>query len=163
MNDVNTIILNKIRQEAESYLNPIGFSFEYFEKDVPDSYVVGEYEARSSFSGTICVYVNIDEIASIDLDLGDEDLFEQDVRITVFHEIGHGLFEFVNALPEHLIEPYFKDFFDIFFDDNGISEEDITEDFGRSFDETQTSDSLLRGLIIRMLEDKVLPYEPQEI
>ena len=159
MNDVNTIILNKIRQEAESYLNPIGFSFEYFEKDDSDSYVVGEYEARSSFSGTIRVYVNIDEIASIDLDLGDEDLFEQDVRITVFHEIGHGLFEFVNALPEHLIEPYFKDFFDIFFDDNGITEEDITEDFGRSFDETQTSPSLLRRLIIRMLEDKVLPYD----
>lgn len=103
--------------------------------------------------------MNIDEIASIDLDLGDEDLFEQDVRITVFHEIGHGLFEFVNALPEHLIEPYFKDFFDIFFDDNGISEEDIAEDFGRSFDETQTSPSLLRRLIIRMLDDKVLPYD----
>lgn len=161
-NNQNTIILDKIRQEAESYLSPVGFFFEYFEKDDPDSYVVGEYEARSSFSGTICVYVNIDEIAQVDQD-EDSDLFEQDVRITVFHEIGHGLFEFVNALPENVIKPYFKDFFDIFFDDNGITEEDITEDFGRSFDETMSSESLLRRLIIRLLEDKVLPYESQEI
>lgn len=66
--------------------------------------------------------------------------------------------EYVNELPDEVIEPYFKDFFDVFYDDNGVLEEDLCEDFGYSFDSEHyylSDGSLLRQLIEKMLGDGV--------
>ena len=82
---------------------------------------------------------------------------ESDLRVTVFHEIGHAFMEYLNELDDEQIEKYLPEFFDIFYDDNGVDEEDICEDFGFSFDEEHTysghEESLLRKLLNKMLAD----------
>ena len=145
-------IKQKIEQEAEDYLSNFGFDFVYGDNSElygSDDWV-GQYEHESVFSDAIKVYVN-DNIAEL------SDNVEADLRVTVFHEIGHAFIEYLNELEDEQIERYLPEFFDIFYDDNGVDEEDICEDFGYSFDKDNTyaghEDSLLRKLLDKMLDD----------
>ena len=116
------------------------------------------YEHDSVWSGTIQVYVNCPEIERLS---DDEEDLEANLRMSLFHEVGHGLFEWVNELPDSVTEPYQQDYFDIFYDDNGIDEEDIVEEFGQSFQEDSMTDySQLRELIELMQSDGIL-FESQ--
>lgn len=116
------------------------------------------YEHDSVWSGTIQVYINGPEIERLS---DDEEDLEANLRMSLFHEVGHGLFEWVNELPDSVTEPYLQDYFDIFYDDNGIDEEDIVEEFGQSFQEDSMTDySQLRELIELMQSDGIL-FESQ--
>ena len=116
------------------------------------------YEHESVWSGTITVYINEPEIKRLS---DDEDDYEANLRMSLFHEVGHGLFEWVNSLPDSVTEPYQQDYFDIFYDDNGIDEEDIVEEFGQSFQSDSMTDySQLRELIELMQSDGIL-FESQ--
>lgn len=116
------------------------------------------YEHESVWSGTIQVYVNGPEIERLS---DDEEDLEANLRMSLFHEVGHGLFEWINELPDSVTEPYQQDYFDIFYDDNGIDEEDIVEEFGQSFQEDSITDySQLRELIELMQSDGIL-FESQ--
>ena len=145
----------KIAQEASDYLDKFGLEFSYGDNAyIRDGGWIGMYEHNSIYTGVVTVFINDSEIKNYVLD----DDLESDVRVTVFHEIGHGFMEYVNTLPDEVIEPYFEDFVDVFFDDNGVSEEDLCEDFGYSFDEEHcylSNGSLLRELIEKMLRDRV--------
>ena len=155
MEDYNEIKA-QITKEANNYLEKFELKFSYGDNvDIVKKDWIGMYEYNSISFGTIVVYINDDEL--IDAAFEEDDL-ESDLRVTVFHEIGHAFMEYVNELPDEVIEPYFKDFFDVFYDDNGVSEEDLCEDFGYSFDSEHyylSDSSLLRELIEKMLRDGI--------
>lgn len=155
MNDYNSIKA-QITQEASNYLEKFGLKFSYGDNaDIIKKDWIGMYEHNSINSGTIVVYINDSELKNAAFE---EDDLVSDLRVTVFHEIGHAFMEYVNELPDEVIEPYFKDFFDVFYDDNGVSEEDLCEDFGYSFDSEHyylSNGSLLRELIDKMLREGI--------
>ena len=110
---------------------------------------IGMYEHESIFSGTVLIYLNVDELE----DASEEDDFYYDVIVTIYHEIGHALFELIMSIPEEDVKKYEEAYFNVFFDDNGIDEEELVEDFGQSFDPTLETKSELRELFGHMLSD----------
>lgn len=147
-------ILYKVTDEARQWLELTGLSLEILTDRPPREYGVGEYETKSVFTGTIQIRVGLYEI----MKMSNPEELQADVRVTVFHEIGHALMEWLNELSDEEIEPYKEEYFDIFYDDNGVDEEDIVEEFGESFDDTNIvidGHSLLRELVELMVENEV--------
>ena len=110
---------------------------------------IGMYEHESIFSGNIIIYLNVDGLE----EASEADDFYYDVIVTIYHEIGHALFEFIMSIPEEDVKKYEDEYFNVFFDDNGIDEEELVEDFGQSFDPTLETKSELRELLSHMLSD----------
>ena len=110
---------------------------------------IGMYEHESIFSGNIIIYLNVDGLE----EASEADDFYYDVIVTIYHEIGHALFELIMSIPEEDVKKYEDEYFNVFFDDNGIDEEELVEDFGQSFDPTLETKSELRGLLDYMLSD----------
>ena len=110
---------------------------------------IGMYEHESVFSGTVLIYLNVESLE----EASEEDDFYYDVIVTIYHEIGHALFELIMSIPEEDVKKYEEAYFNVFFDDNGIDEEDLVEDFGQSFDPTLETKSELRELLGHMLSD----------
>ena len=110
---------------------------------------IGMYEHESVFSGTVIIYLNVDDLE----EASEVDDFYYDVIVTIYHEIGHALFELIMSIPEEDVKKYEDSYFNVFFDDNDIDEEDLVEDFGQSFDPTLETKSELRGLLDHMLSD----------
>ena len=110
---------------------------------------IGMYEHESIFSGNIIIYLNVDSLE----EASEADDFYYDVIVTIYHEIGHALFELIMSIPEEDVKKYEDEYFNVFFDDNGIDEEELVEDFGQSFDPTLETKSELRELLSHMLSD----------
>ena len=110
---------------------------------------IGMYEHESVFSGTVLIYLNVESLE----EASEADDFYYDVIVTIYHEIGHALFELIMSIPEEDVKKYEEVYFNVFFDDNGIDEEELVEDFGQSFDPTLETKSELRGLLDHMLSD----------
>ena len=110
---------------------------------------IGMYEHESVFSGTVLIYLNVESLE----EASEEDDFYYDVIVTIYHEIGHALFELIMSIPEEDVKKYEEVYFNVFFDDNGIDEEELVEDFGQSFDSTLETKSELRELLVHMLSD----------
>ena len=110
---------------------------------------IGMYEHESIFSGTVIIYLNVEDLE----EASEEDDFYYDVIVTIYHEIGHALFELIMSIPEEDVKKYEEAYFNVFFDDNRIDEEDLVEDFGQSFDPTLETKSELRELLGYMLSD----------
>ena len=110
---------------------------------------IGMYEHESIFSGNIIIYLNVEDLE----DASEADDFYYDVIVTIYHEIGHALFELIMSIPEEDVKKYEDEYFNVFFDDNGIDEEELVEDFGQSFDPTLETKSELRVLLSHMLSD----------
>lgn len=145
-NDINIVI-----KEAEKYLKDFNLKLKCVDSKEyrKNCDFVGMYENDSVFTGEILIYLNYELIKEIT-----DNEYLDDIRVTIFHEIGHALFQLVNDFDEEDIVKYEKDFFDIFNDDNGVEEEDIVEDFGQSFDRSINKKSLLRNLLERLKKDK---------
>ena len=145
-------ILDKVIDEAQTWLEPTGLGVEVLTDRPPRDNAVGEYENGSVFAGVIRLRVGLYEIMT----MSNPEELEADVRVTVFHEIGHALMDWLNDLSDDDIAPYRDDYFDVFYDDNGVTEEGIVEEFGQSFDDTNiviSGHSLLRELVELMTED----------
>ena len=110
---------------------------------------IGMYEHESVFSGTVLIYLNVESLE----EASEADDFYYDVIVTIYHEIGHALFELIMSIPEEDVKKYEEVYFNVFFDDNDIDEEDLVEDFGQSFDPTLETKSELRELLGHMLSD----------
>ena len=110
---------------------------------------IGMYEHESIFSGNIIIYLNVDGLE----EASEADDFYYDVIVTIYHEIGHALFELIMSIPEEDVKKYEDEYFNVFFDDNGIDEEELVEDFGQSFDPTLETKSELRELLSHMISD----------
>ena len=110
---------------------------------------IGMYEHESVFSGTVLIYLNVESLE----EASEADDFYYDVIVTIYHEIGHALFELIMSIPEENVKKYEEVYFNVFFDDNGIDEEELVEDFGQSFDPTLETKSELRELLGHMLSD----------
>ena len=110
---------------------------------------IGMYEHESVFSGTVLIYLNVESLE----EASEADDFYYDVIVTIYHEIGHALFELIMSIPEEDVKKYEETYFNVFFDDNGIDEEELVEDFGQSFDPTLETKSELRELLVHMLSD----------
>ena len=110
---------------------------------------IGMYEHESVFSGTVLIYLNVESLE----ESSEADDFYYDVIVTIYHEIGHALFELIMSIPEEDVKKYEDAYFNVFFDDNGIDEEELVEDFGQSFDPTLATKSELRELLSHMLSD----------
>ena len=110
---------------------------------------IGMYEHESVFSGTVLIYLNVESLE----EASEADDFYYDVIVTIYHEIGHALFELIMSIPEEDVKKYEEVYFNVFFDDNGIDEEELVEDFGQSFDPTLETKSELRELLGHMLSD----------
>ena len=110
---------------------------------------IGMYEHESVFSGTVLIYLNVDDLE----EASEADDFYYDVIVTIYHEIGHALFELIMSIPEEDVKKYEEVYFNVFFDDNDIDEEELVEDFGQSFDPTLETKSELRELLDHMLSD----------
>ena len=110
---------------------------------------IGMYEHESVFSGTVLIYLNVESLE----EASEADDFYYDVIVTIYHEIGHALFELIMSIPEEDVKKYEEVYFNVFFDDNGIDEEELVEDFGQSFDPTLETKSELRELLVHMLSD----------
>ena len=110
---------------------------------------IGMYEHESVFSGTVLIYLNVESLE----EASEADDFYYDVIVTIYHEIGHALFELIMSIPEEDVKKYEEVYFNVFFDDNGIDEEELVEDFGQSFDPTLETKSELRELLDYMLSD----------
>ena len=87
---------------------------------------IGMYEHESVFSGTVLIYLNVESLE----EASEEDDFYYDAIVTIYHEIGHALFELIMSIPEEDVKKYEEVYFNVFFDDNGIDEEELVEDFG---------------------------------
>ena len=111
---------------------------------------IGMYEHESVFSGTVLIYLNVESLE----EASEADDFYYDVIVTIYHDIGHALFELIMSIPEEEdVQKYEEVYFNVFFDDNGIDEEELVEDFGQSFDPTLETKSELRELLGHMLFD----------
>ena len=110
---------------------------------------IGMYEHESVFSGIVLIYLNVESLE----EASEADDFYYDVIVTIYHEIGHALFELIMSIPEEDVKKYEEMYFNVFFDDNGIDEEELVEDFGQSFDPTLETKSELRELLVHMLSD----------
>ena len=110
---------------------------------------IGMYEHEYVFSGTVLIYLNVESLE----EASEADDFYYDVIVTIYHEIGHALFELIMSIPEEDVKKYEEVYFNVFFDDNGIDEEELVEDFGQSFDPTLEPKSELRELLVHMLSD----------
>ena len=110
---------------------------------------IGMYEHESVFSGNTIIYLNVEDLE----DASEADDFYYDVIVTIYHEIGHALFELIMSISEEDVKKYEDEYFNVFFDDNGIDEEELVEDFGQSFDPTLETKSELRELLSHMLSD----------
>ena len=101
---------------------------------------LGEYEAGSVFEKDIIIRVSTENIRKT---CQEDPLlfpdFEEEVRLTVFHEVGHALVEqlldYADNINEFLPELNAKygDKFDEIFDENLDNEETLVEDFARDF------------------------------
>lgn len=101
---------------------------------------LGEYEAGSVFEKDIIIRVSLENIRKTCLE--DPFLFpdfEEEVRLTVFHEVGHALVEqlldYADNISEFLPELKAKhgNRFDAIFDEELDNEETLVEDFARGF------------------------------
>ena len=110
---------------------------------------IGMYEHESVFSGIVLIYLNVESLE----EASEADDFYYDVIVTIYHEIGHALFELIMSIPHEAVTNYAESYFNVFFDDNGIDEEELVEDFGQSFDPTLETKSELRELLVHMLSD----------
>lgn len=101
---------------------------------------LGEYEAGSVFEKDIIIRVSLENIRKTCRE--DSFLFpdfEEEVRLTVFHELGHALVEQLldyadnieGFLPE--LNAKYGDKFDEIFDEEFDNEETLVEDFARGF------------------------------
>lgn len=107
---------------------------------------LGEYEGGSIFEKDIVIRVSTENISKT----CEEDSFlfpdyEEEVHLTVFHEVGHALMEqlidYAENIDEFLPEiekKYGDKFFDVFNDDN-LTEETLVEDFARGFEHKNKS------------------------
>lgn len=107
---------------------------------------LGEYEAGSVFGKDIIIRVsteNIRKTCQEDSFLFPD--FEEEIRLTVFHEVGHALVEQLldyadnieGFLPE--LKAEYGDKFDEIFDEENDNEETLVEDFARGFGEKTKS------------------------
>lgn len=144
-------IKHKVIKEAFEYLAPFGFNVQYgSNSDIDETGDwIGQYQHDSIFTGIIVIYIN-DELLK---ELSDETNIMSDLRNTFFHEIGHAFIEYLSEFEDDEIKYYIDKYFDVFYDDNGISDEDLCEDFGFSFDASTYTHSLLRDAIEEMLEN----------
>lgn len=101
---------------------------------------LGEYEAGSVFGKDIIIRVSLENIRKTCQE--DSFLFpdfEEEVRFTVFHEVGHALVEQLldyadnieGFLPE--LKAKYENRFDEIFDEENDNEETLVEDFARGF------------------------------
>ena len=153
--DNKTTIYQTIR-DAREYLKlfKLGLDVRTSEDDIFEmkrTYgdFIGMYEHESVFSGTVLIYLNVESLE----EASEADDFYYDVIVTIYHEIGHALFELIMSIPEEDVKKYEEVYFNVFFDDNGIDEEELVEDFGQSFDPTLETKSELRELLDHMLSD----------
>lgn len=141
----SNLYLRKVRDavtgalaEINEFLTPFGLSARCRPSAERTGSPVGVYESGSVFEKDITFRLfprNIIDAFEDDAEDTLPDILEE-TRITVFHEVGHGLMEqlldwgesFRDALAEIMDGKYF----DIFYDDN-VTEEDIVEDFARAF------------------------------
>ena len=107
---------------------------------------LGEYELGSVFEKDIIIRVSTENIRKT----CEEDPFlfpdyEEEVHLTVFHEVGHALLEQLIDYAENINEflpeiekKYGDKFFDVFYDEN-LTEEELVEDFARGFEYNTSS------------------------
>lgn len=107
---------------------------------------LGEYEMGSIFEGEIKSRIDLKNIiASAKEDDLDQDEICRQIRLTIYHETGHGLMELLIDYAENYEEfqpllggDFGKKYFDIFNDDN-TDEETIVEAFANCFEENKKS------------------------
>lgn len=142
--------------QAKAYLEPYGLTITAEEHDfrkergLTKLTYLGEYERGSVFEKDILTRIDLRAIS----DEGEnEEMWAwetlQQVRISLFHEMGHALFEQLIDWSENLEEvktlldgPFGERYFNIFNDDN-VTEEELVEKFAWDF-ENETSVSLLK-------------------
>lgn len=147
-------ILENTLKDANEYLSMFGLKIKVLDDRLPGDNAVAEYEYESVFSDSIKIRINLYEI----MKLSNPEELPADIRVTVFHEIGHAFMNFIEEMSDEEIAPYKEAYFDVFYDDNGVDEEDIVEEFCQSFDDTNVVTdgySLLRELVELMLENGV--------
>ena len=132
-------------QKCRDWLLPFGLDIECEQTELPDGQL-GEYEHDSVFTKTIFVRIcpeNIRKECSElchDLDAGDALRFlDNQLRLTVFHELGHALvnqitdwYENIPEIHDYVESTLIEDYFDV-FDDGNMTEEDLVEAFARHF------------------------------
>lgn len=119
------------------WLHPFGYSLSLAKEELnPDT--LGEYEAGSVFEKEIIIRISLPNIIKCAKEnhLNQSQLSDE-IRLTVYHEVGHALMEQLLDYAEYyedissLLDTSFGDtYFDIFNDDR-CTEEQIVEAFAR--------------------------------
>ena len=127
---------------CNEWLAPSGLSVEVTRGPLKDG-LVGSYEAGSVFSKLIRITIDTDRIGRHVDDYPFEDEKEQ-IRLTVYHEMGHALVEQIEDWQvdldevKELVRGEFGARFEEVFTD-ALPEEDLVEDFAHAFDRERPS------------------------
>lgn len=129
------LILLSAITEMSQWLRPYGYTLSLERENLnPDT--LGEYEAGSVFGKDIVIRISLSNIikCSKENQLNRSELSDE-IRLTVYHEVGHALMEQLLDYAEYydpissLLDTSFGDtYFDIFNDDR-CTEEQIVEAF----------------------------------
>ena len=136
--------LRKARLEAINEINkwlvPFGLTAECYIEDMPQEQL-GYYEMGSVFEKEILVYINPENISRTCKEDSIHDRYSEpstQVKITIYHEIGHGILEQIIDWMENVKEiqtlcdgPFGETYKDVINDD--VEEETIVEDFAWGF------------------------------
>ncbi len=141
MSKKNCLELNEVLSAIRPWLSSLGYDLS-LDDDLSGFHEgqLGEYEAGSVFEKDIIIRVSLENIRKTCQE--DSFLFpdfEEEVRLTVFHEVGHALVEQLldyadnieRFLPE--LKAKYRDKFDEIFDEENDNEETLVEDFARGF------------------------------
>lgn len=135
--------INSALDKCRKWLLPFGLDIECEQTQLPDG-LLGEYEHDSVFTKTVRVCPeNIrKECGELchDLDAGDAMRFlDNQLRLTIFHELGHALmnqimdwYENIPEIHDYVESTLIDDYFDV-FDDGNMTEEDLVEAFAGHF------------------------------
>ena len=134
----NRISITKAKGKCNDWLRPFGLEVSVTDARMPENRI-GEYEAGSVFEKEIVI--TVDELA-IRNSFNDEcpgEVPEIEIRMTVYHELGHAILEQIIDWSENLDEVKaladgeFGQRYDSVFDD-ALPEEDLVEDFALAFE-----------------------------
>ena len=141
MSKKNCLGLNEALSAIRPWLSSLGFTLTLDDdRSGFHECQLGEYEAGSVFEKDIIIRVSLKNIRKMCRE--DPFLFpdfEEEVRLTVFHEVGHALVEqlidYADNISEFLpeLKAEYRDKFDEIFDEDLDNEETLVENFARGF------------------------------
>lgn len=130
-NDYNSIITREF-SNINKFLEPYGFEAQYIEDYEFDNDSVGMFLNSEQDNASIFpIALNIDSIKE-----NGEDLF-LDIKSTIAHEVGHGIFQYLNDIYE--------------LDD--LDEEDVVEEFGRDYCDNMLDYNKLYNLLQQYIKE----------